>query len=288
MNNKLIPLIMTLIVGIVLCGSLLAPAVNDAVSDNTLTKTNAGIPVTPIETWEAEFLMANGSATASVNDAAVTVTETAPMFISNNVTIIFNEAALIVYYWDSTNDLGKNISAPASVNVTVSDGTSTIVIVKGDVTTTLTYTDDWVYGYDVNGESISKYIPSTDTTLYYNNVNQLKGAFQTVGSSPTAFYSFVGDKVTVNGDEEVTATIESADTTSKEVKSSTFNRNTSTCDYTFAWNSATEYPLVVVAPHTVTGVIDNGIGAGGLALLVAIPILVIVGLLMMVVRNGLD
>lgn len=287
MKTNVLSLIITLVVGVILVGALLAPTINNAVSDNTLTKTNAGIPVTPIETWEAEFLMADGSATASVNDAAVTVKETAPMFISNNATIIFNEAALIVYYWDSTNDLGKNISAPASVNVTVSDGTSTIVIVKAGVTTTLTYTDDWVYGYDVNGESISKYIPSSDTTIYYNDVNQLKGAFQT-SSSPIAFYSFVGDKVTVNGDEEVTATIESADTTSKEVKSSTFNRNTSTCDYTFVWNTTTEYPLVVVAPHTVTGLIDNGIGAGGLALLVAIPLLVIVGLLIVVVRNVFD
>ena len=288
MENKILGMAVAAAVVVIVCGVLLMPVIMDAVDDSTLTKTNNGIPVSSQTAWSAEFLMSDGAATATVNGNAVTVTQTAPMFVSDNACIIFNSAALIVYYWDSANTVGKNISAPASVNVTVADGDSTIVIVKGGVTTTLTYDDKWSYMYDAGGDHVSKYIPSEDTTIYFNDLDELHGSFQTVVGSPTAYFSFIGDKVTVNGSNSVTATVTQNDTTSEDVKSCTFNRNASTTGYTFSWNSSTEYPLVVVAPHTVSGPLDNGMGAGGIAILLAIPILVIIALLVMVVRNALS
>lgn len=285
MENKIIGIAISAAVVIILLGAFLVPVISDAVDENTLTKTNDGIPVSPVTEWSAEFLMSDGVATASVNGESVTVTQTAPMYVSDNACIIFNSAALILYYYDSANGVGKNISAPSSINVTVADGSTTFVVQKSGETT-ITFTDAWAYMYDPNGAMVSKYIPNSDTAIFFNDLGELRGSFQTVVGSPTEYYSFVGDQVTINGEDSVTATVTQVDTSSKEVKSCVFNRNASTSGYTFEWNSTTEYPLVVIAPHVVTGALDDGIGNGAMALLLAIPVLIIVGLVVMVIRNG--
>lgn len=287
MRTNILNLVVTLTLGIILVGSLMAPVISEAIDDGTLTKTNTGISVSALSEWSAEFEMSGGAATAEVNDVAVTVTETAPMFVSNNACVIFNSSALILYYWDSANELGKDISSPTSLTVTVEDGTTTIVVEKSG-TTTLTYTDTWAYMYDANGTYVSKYIPNQDTPIYFNDLNQLHGSFKTLNGSPVAYYAFEGKNVTINDDDVVTATVVTNDTDSADVKSCIFNRSTSTSGYLFECNSATEYPLVVVAPHTVTGVIDNGIGAASIAILATIPLIVIIGLVIAATRNIYD
>lgn len=200
MNNKLIAIVMTLVVGIILAGSVLMPVVNDA---RTTTSTEVNYT-----NEEATFRMAGASdvVTLTLSSGTVTLNDVAIEKISNS-NILLSDAVSLDQFQYQGNWLNRMwfkdstaLQYPSAFELTFENGT-----VSGTVTISNETTDiDTTYSYLFYADSEGDYIQMTNNDwangVYLNNANQLiLSGLYTTGENDTT-YSYVNGVFTTGGD----------------------------------------------------------------------------------------
>lgn len=290
MNNKLIPIVLMLVVGIILAGSVLVPVLNDA-TETERTFTNNGIirmdkvddTLDTTIAWDhtnPDVVTIGGVEKAMPQDLtiALTIGGADDFFIrysTNSVTVFHNNAVI-----------NASVSDTSDLSITIAAGT--ITSSNGTNSDTFTYTDDLFIVSDT-GAYVMKNMNDTvyvkkDSDIHGYGRTYLEGGINTAANfningnvddgftvEPwgTAATLTVGD-ITVT-DEPATGYIDLYKFTKIEFEVSDGSHDT----------TAT-YGQVIV-PYQVTAELSEHLTPGQIALMGTIPVLVIVALLVVAV-----
>ena len=180
MNTKLIPLIITLVVGIILAGSLLIPVINDAkttIGDATIinnenitptadyTQNDLIMTVTPADDAEGYAVYINDVGYAKPSTTKVGLISDR-LFV--NISSTSGRSAEI-RYWDETNLTEVSTNVTADLTITYTHANHELVYESG--TTTFTYEDVlFIFVWDENGQ----YGEVTNNTAYPNKVFRME------------------------------------------------------------------------------------------------------------------
>lgn len=307
MNNKLIPIVLTLVVGIILAGSVLVPVLNDATTTHK-TFTNDGylrlgeISAEDTETytitWTYEnphqfvindevYVMPEGNTTGSVFPYTLFATDGWGLRYSQTGTagnVDLNlygsgESASLIWYATTTDS--------DTVTITLNEGTATFV---KNSTTSVTKSYTAAFIPDSDGAYVLK---KGDTSAYLN----ADSVIYSTGRTSTTFgtYTFAIN-INLSGNVEgveVNAIAPTGFTTSNVVIDSSevsgykdlykFDKVTFDITQTSTSISAGAVYSQVIVPYQVTAELSEHLTPGQIALLGAIPVMVIVALLVVAV-----
>ena len=268
MNNKLIPVVLTLVVGIILAGSVLVPVLNDAKEDlgNPATLTNTSNNKVPLKYWEGEEIV---YAFDNTNKVFTRDGENVTWY-SNQ--LIFTTSDFSLWSRAATNDyklaiLGDTSDVHNSFTVTISaDGSCTIL--RGS-TTVYEGVLTWAVYQDPDGTAnLVEHQGGSYLTGVKDNLIIL-GNLYTTGENDT-YYSYYNGVLTV-GEEYADNSSVSITSTLKEGYTDIY-----TNDVSVIIGEESFTPYYIVIPATVSG--HEAAGAA-YSLLGAIPVIVIVALL---------
>lgn len=272
MNNKLIPIVLTLVVGIILAGSVLVPVLNDAQKDlgDPITKTNPVYnswyrDIEPTDVWEM-------SSTGYVLNDETMDTGYRQAVFGDSFVLYLNALNLdnIGYV------IGKNDENPTQLvntkSYTITFDNNTISIVDGD--NTAVYSKEYTWAYTLcPSEDTAKWgtitrIGDGDTTYILNNNQVVLSGYYYTGDNDT-FYSYKDGTLYIGsyeGGMEITKTLVDGTTDIYKIDTEVVTVG----DETFT-------PYITLVPISVTG---HATAGASYSLLGAIPIMVIVALIM--------
>lgn len=267
MKNNLLTLIITLVVGVILAGSLLAPVVADA-----RTTTSTEVNYTNEETT---FRMAEASeiVTLTLSSGTVTLNGVAVEKVSNS-NILLSDAVSLDQFQYQGNWLNRMwfkdstaLQYPSAFELTFENGTVSGTVTISDATTSIDTTYSYLFYADSEGDYIQMTNNDWANGVYLNNTNQLiLSGLYTTGENDTT-YSYVDGVFTTGGD--YTGSVE---LTTEKVGMDVIKATALTVtigDETFT-------PFRALVPMTIVGHTETSISS----LLGVIPIMVIVAILM--------
>lgn len=294
MNNKLIPLVITLVVGIILAGSVLMPVLNDA-TKTEVTYTNEGYyRMAEIGDESISIVWDHTEPTQlTVNDEVVDLSKVP----KNTVTTILVTDQTIVRYapitsdtlvqiYSSTGYVGAGVNAGTDMEITIED--TTLTAFNG--TTTVTKTIAGGYYVSNDGKWIMK-ANGTDAFIHKDDSIIVLAGNTTVGSVAVGVYAngTINDGLdidTVQTDSVVrTPTYGDVTFTYTDVSGAIDLVKLSDCKFTITLDDTTvnaTYSYFLV-PYEVTAELSQHLTPGQIALMGAIPVLVIVALLVVAV-----
>ena len=281
MDNKILTLCITLVLGVILVGSLLVPVLNDSEKDYKVTNgfgnlatldadgsdvINGEITQTKIEintdSWTRADLTYNWTAPI-VADTFVVKT----LVTSGGVSIAF------AYILNGTSTvLTTDSNHVATVSVAAEEGTAEITVTYSDSTsdTSLTIPYNWIVYMDKEGNHVIQTLPWTGTfdyIAYFNDFSDIRGA----SYKSTTFYSYVGENLTY-GTTSYTASATTSDV-SGVVNVHMMSNNGANLVF-----DTNKYIDIIVAPLTVYGTTEAMDGYANL--FNVLPILVIISLVL--------
>lgn len=310
MNNKLIPLCITLVVGIILAGSVLMPVISDA-TKTTETYTNDGYyRMTHYDATSDHTMFWTYEKPDTVTIDNEDVKLTYPTVAGSSVTVIADtdwifrlyvgpSGPAFIDYIPSTGGVTRaTVADSMTLTVTLTSGSMSASFSDG-TTKTGTYTDIWLPSN--NGDLTMK---KADKTAYVLGDSEIVGYGI---SSPLNHngqpLSGPGDGIYLTGtyDDGITGTIwrgtdgalsnielhATADDAHKDLYlfdkiTATFTLTETVDSETVTTDTALTYNYVIV-PYQVTAELSNHLTPGQIALMGAIPIMVIVALLVVAV-----
>lgn len=303
MNNKLIPLCITLVVGIILAGSVLMPVLNDATKteetlENTgyyfMDKISSSDADTYTIKWDATtpgILTVNGD-DIKVGDWGVTYGMTLTVFATETDMFRVGPASGVqTLSWIQLRGSTINYAqANSSFDATIENGTATVYIDDDTTAKTLTYTDAYLISAD-EADYVMKKANEPAYMLPDSPIYSLGYSVIPNGSGNTNLVlSVIGNVEDV--DIDVVRSSSSGTVTFSDVEIVT----TPVAEYvnvvkfdkiTFvASEGGVDTDMVysyVIVPHTITAELSEHLTPGQIALMGAIPIMVIIALLMVAV-----
>lgn len=285
MKTNALALIITLVVGVILAGSVLAPVIadygGDTVVHNSLghrAKLVEDVDDSTEETHTIRVTYLTPSIT--IDDVEIEGTEGTwyDLIISDSFALHYQwkeNATISVTTFSVSNNKGEIDVLYDVTTFTISGNTATYNFGNATVTRTMS----WYSYYDESGDHVNAlmYQGIPVTTVYLKSIEDVRG--YTIDSTYNKVYGFIG--ATVEADKhagvegrELTATYTLGEYSSNsEIKTLSIGRSTG--DYTIV-DGGTTYPFSFVLPYEVTA--PNALKEYS-ALLSAIPLLLIVGLL---------
>lgn len=279
MKTNILTLVITLVVGIILAGALLAPVVADAQehAGPIAEKTNTVRGVYTYNIWDGEdvtFEFTEGTSnTYTVNGETVTLTAQQNILIASNFFSMRTggqEANPGINY----QYLGTTSGAQATLSYVIEDGAYTLTIGE----TVLSGTLEWMVYAVADGKTGTSGLGqlTTPTSAFYtSNLNNLVvlGNVYTTGDNDTYFAYYNGDLTVNEAYADVSEVVISKSTTAGYSNIYDTTLSVKVGDETFT-------PYHILAPIKVTG---NETNPGLSSLYGAIPIMVIVAILMVAV-----
>lgn len=286
MNNKLIPLVLTLVVGIILTGSLLMPVLADT-TETEHTFTNDGV-----------FRMTDEDSYSITYDAQNL------KFVVNGEDYPFESFPQGRWTLVSTDKFMFRFQAYANegYGLFISDTNSTTAIANTETTTPRTWTfANGVYtGYDgvttreYTTESFRGFAPDgdyimtngTDKPFVNGNSSIIIGHGLTmINSNNTPFYitGTVNNGVTVTTKDTVTVDNVAVNTVKSSKYADCYTLNSITFDATLNNTTVSATYDRIIVPYQVTVEVAEPLSDGEISLLNALPILIIIGLVMVAV-----
>ena len=281
MDNKILTLCITLVVGVILVGSLLVPVLNETEKDykvtngfgNLATLDDDGNDVITGEITQTKIEINSDSWTR----ADLTYNWTAPIVADTFVvkTLVTSGAVSIsfAYILNGTSTvLTTDSNHVATISVAAEEGTAEITVTYSDSTsdTSLTIPYNWIVYMDKEGNQVIQTLPWTGTfdyIAYFNNFSDIRGA----SYKSTTFYSYVGENLTY-GTTSYTASATTSDV-SGVVNVDMMSNNGANLVF-----DTNKYIDIIVAPLTVYGTTETMDGYA--KLFNVIPLLVIVSLVL--------
>ena len=283
MRTNLLTLIITLVVGVILAGSILAPIVSDYGGD-TVVHNSLGHRAKLVEdadsTEETHTIRVTYlTPSITIDDVEIEGTEGTwyDLIISDSFALHYQwkeNATISVTTFSVSNNKGVIDVLYDVTTFTISGNTTTYNFGNATVTRIMS----WYSYYDESGDHVNAlmYQGIPVTTVYLKSIEDVRG--YTIDSTYNKVYGFIGD--TVEADKhagvegrELTATYSLGEYSSNsEIKTLSIGRSTG--DYTIV-DGETTYPFSFVLPYEVTA--PNSLKEYS-ALLTAIPLLLIIGL----------
>lgn len=293
MKNNVVGLTISLVVGIIMVGTLLAPTISSTVSGNVTEYTNDGdasYTINGVEDFSiyntsGRYWVINGE-TIQINDSGVPLVTTDQFaFIKSDINGNY------MYLRDSTGSVvigGSANTYKFSIEYTASTNTAVFTIytdLTGEtVDTTYTYSCSHVIEYDPEGDytAISTEGSADEVIEYYvNNANQIyAGGAYTSGSLDTAYFAN-GESVTLGVDDysgSATATISAIDGVEGVYLGSAY-----TVSVSDGTTTETFTPYTVFVPITVSGETSSQSMINGL--LPVLVVMTVVGILAVAARG---
>lgn len=274
MKNNLLTLVITLTIGIIFVGSLLAPVIQDYENDVKVVKNNTTTNLAAVvgEDHTIEFTYSTGA--LEIDGEAITAPAQLGVLVSDQINLIYNNTPNLQLF--SSQHTTGIVTITSDTTVTIEGNTITITY---GTDTEEEYTCEWIYLYDANGDYGIFRLYNANTTVYLNNINQLHGSNILVTTYD--WFSFVGTDVTLAvADEDPVVDIVTGTVTGTN---DIFSINIGGTGTGFSFdvdNSGTDYtvkPWIYVVPIEVSGYSD--MNKELLPLMSALPILVIVALI---------
>lgn len=304
MNNKLIPIVITLVVGIILAGSVLMPVLNDASkTENTLTNEGYYTMDKLLSTDEAVYSFAWDATNGTIVTVNGTDMDITTWGLSTNqlVSVFASETDIIrlgvasgqaALQWVQIRGSTINYAGASSTfSATISEGTVTAQLDSEESPRTLTYDTAYFINNDGSGDYVMKKSDKTaymlaDTPIYAIGTTGIMGS----GVSNNTTLKIEGD---IEGVEISTLhTPATGDVTYEDVNIVYTPNNKYVGLYDFSkitfkgviGDDSTDivYSYVIV-PKEVTAELSEHLTPGQIALMGAIPVLVIVALLVVAV-----
>lgn len=295
-DNKLVTMVITLSVVIISVAAILMPVISSA-TETTDTYTNEGLyhltkygtSAELVITWDhtdPEVITAGTDTITLPQDSAYPLTLTGNNSFFARYSVESDGTYFQVFSSNNSVVLGGNTTDETDVTITISSGS--ITITNGTSTVTYTY-DDFVLAISTDGPYVMK--SSTDTA-YVLGDSEIYGVGRSLlsfasGSRQTNFYI----EGTISGGFTITP-ISRTDTTSiasYEVDSAavdghvdlyTFDSISFIATATDVDETASATYSQVIVPYEVTAEKSTHLDSGTIALLAAIPSLIIVSLIM--------
>lgn len=275
MNNKMIPLVLTIVVGVILAGSVLMPIIADAQehAGPAAEKTNTVRGVYTYNIWDGEdvtFEFTEGTPNAyAVNGETVTLTAQQNILIASNF-FSMRTGGQEVNPGINYQYLGTASGAQATLSYVIEDGAYTLTIGE----TVLTGTLEWMVYAVADGKTGTSGLGqlTTPTSAFYtSNLNNLVvlGNVYTTGDNDTYFAYYNGDLTVNEAYADVSEVVISKTTTAGYSNIYDTTLSVKVGDETFT-------PYHILAPIKVAG---NEANSGVSSLYGVIPVLVIVSLL---------
>lgn len=278
-KTNLLTLVVMLTVGIILAGSLLMPVLSEYTTA-TQTYYNDGIPyAAPDEDTHIIVISSDGAAFTITTDGETC--ETPDLTLYGSATIVYcSDISLRLFTTGEVSGEGKNSLGTVSKFTlgTVDSDTSVTITITGDDATSGSYTFSDVRAY-ISTEGA--YVLCSTPKVNEDSDIMIIGGTTTKGGIGTYSITGIGtvddfEAKIVRGNGTVEAT--SVNVTNVDGNLSTVDQIV--IDVTYNSNDYQTTYTYFLAPHEVTYTPGNYLGANNAALLAAIPILVIVGILM--------
>ena len=290
MKNKILMAVISAMIVVVLCGSVLAPVLSST-TDKIVVQNNLGhraTLVTDAESVETGPTIALTYATPSITINGESIEGTDGEWYD----VLITDELSVHYQWNT----------PATISITVysvTQGKGSIDVIAQDFTasisgTTLGYafstfnlsrTVSWYSYLDAEGDHVNAlmYAGIPLTTVYVRGMEDIRG--YTINEAFDKTFAFVGETVKVNkvggsgSADDLTATCTLADySKTSEIKTFEVGRQAGT--YTIVDGSATNHPYSFVLPYEITA--DNTLTQYSGLLGAILPLAIIGGLLGMV------
>ena len=276
MKANILTLAITLTVGIILAGSLLMPVISDATTtEKTFNNTGLYYMENPDESISVKYLgdsqwEINGETLVYTNIGATNIIVTDNTFVRNNGQV-----------------RGGVYSTWAAADLTISNGTVTGTATVSGSSTSISWTYDYIYV--ATNEKAANLMKSNTTAVYIKGDSEIIGMGVSGVKDASGTNTAAEFKVVV---EDLEATVTSTNT---NITVSNVKVNATAVDgykdlYLFAsvtfdakwgdYTSSLTYNIVIV-PSSVTAELSNHLAPGEIAILNALPILIIVALVMM-------
>ena len=293
-KTNLLALVVTLTVGIILAGSMLMPVLENTTATNA-TITNNGLyrmsEISDEESWviawdssDSRVVDVNGETVAlhpTAGGIALTLLGGSDLMV--RYLLMPNDVRIYVQVF-STGNTVYSADSNSGQDMTITYNGSTVVCDNGSGTTLTLSITDKLYAVDPDGDFVMKKstesamvkedspIIGIGTTELANNVDQRFVITGTLADGFTAEYEPY-DTMTMG---DITATAPAHNGTYLEVYD--FEKLTFTATY-----DGSDIPVTysqVLVPYQITAELAQHLDAGSIALLNALPILVIIGLVM--------
>lgn len=298
MNNKLISIVLTLVVGIILAGSVLVPVLDDATAtDKTFDNRDGALFQLEKfdETTEYSFeWVYNDPTHATVNNETVTLSRATVICATDSFLIRYGQDSSNGYYIQSVGSglgtYGNEISK-TTLTISVSSGTLTATVAnEGSAPNIKTVSITEGYGIVANGDYVMKASNQTahmlaDSPIVAMGLTSLDGVwsnmFQIVGNVE-------GVEVTQIYPTPATYTISNVEVNAESSASyiDLYELQSITFDATLVSDNTTVHACTYdyfIVPKEVTAELSEHLTPGQIALMGAIPVLVIVALLVVAV-----
>lgn len=298
MNNKLIPIVLTLVVGIILAGAVLVPVLNDATTTHkTFSNAEGGYFTMALDSEDSEdYTLSWAHATGGVLTINGVDFDAYATYGQATISIVMGEDWIIRYnsandnfaycqYFNGTNRIGA-YDTTASFEMTASGGTATMTFTFNDSTTqSVTETYDKLYVINPDSEYLMKK-PTTkayvlgSTEIFAEGMTQGSG----IGTQLIKIEGSINDGFTVTAQDSA-VTISNITSTQTEVNGYIGLYQIEKIEFDITKNDSTvaaTYNFFVVPTET-SAELSEHLTPGQIALMGAIPILVIVALLMVAV-----
>lgn len=286
MKTNILTLVFTLVVGVILAGSLLMPVISDAQHARDTTYTNDA-PYSYGKIYDFSENDLDDTIIISVcktGERSITINGETHN-VSSYQPVVMSDAFTIRYYNTSMNFVTPSAGSKTitEATITISGGVATFTDVLNTSGTEITIDPEpitWAFVHDSNGD-YSGLITENGITAYAH-----KNEIYTSNWITTTSEYFSGKA----GDDFVTITDGTDSTTAAINWGGEYQNNgvykltlsSTSDDYTFVVDNAGEdytvHPFMVCVPKTVVGTPDDASGIN--ALYGAIPVMVIVALLM--------
>lgn len=287
-KTNLLTLVVTLTLGIILAGSLLMPVISDA-TETERTFTNDGlIRMDKVDTdYSASIFWDHTDPTViTVNDETYELPQNLPIALTVGGTeeffIRYNTDA--VYIFQNNSTMAASVTNGTDLTVTIANGE--ITSTDGTYTITFTYSDSLFIvsdkgKYVMKNTSEAAYVKG-DSDIHAYGRTYLTGTINTACNF--AIDGTITDGFTIEG-WGTTSTITATEyTVTSEVVAGYVDLHKFTkIDFTASdgTNTATATYGQVIVPYEVTAELTNHLNSGEIAIMNALPIMIIVALVVM-------
>lgn len=275
MNNKLIILVLTLVVGIIVTGSVLMPALDTAKEINSPHQDYSNVNANTVSYGAIEngtdFVYDGSSFT--INDIESSKTSSIA-FASDTCFMYFDSMSVpkLFYVDDSTYSRIQNITA---FNIVVNNESFSGTVTTSDGDTSIDYTySTYALCPNTNGD----YVLCDTNFSHEYTVKSIDQIWTFEYSGASHYFSAIGDAIKVNGVDAGTCTVDATAVGMVAGYTVTVDK-TSGSDVSYSYNGAAYYPHYVIVPKsvslTLSGYENN---TAWLNLMSVLPIMVIVAL----------
>jgi len=270
MKTNILTLVITMVVGVILAGSLLAPIVTDAQHAQDVTYTNTASSYGKIyefdETDENDTVIISvcktGERSISINGTTYNVNAWQPVIVSDGFSIRYYSTAMTL----------STLNGPQTIidaTITISQGVATFTNVHNSSETEVTIASvpvSWAFVYTPDGDYSG--ILTEQTATVYTHKNEIYTG-NWINTTSEYFSGKAGDDfVTItNGNGSRTATLNwGGEYLNNGVYKLTIGPNSD--DYSFVVDNAGEdytvHPFMIVVPKEVVGTPDSQKGINSL------------------------